>query len=101
MCFPQDSSCFACGMENGFRIFDAYPFRESISRNFEDSGVGIVEMLFRCNVFALVGGGQKPKFLRNRVGFFLFVLFSFQFLVLEIFSPTFSLPFQNLFNVIF
>ena len=73
MCSPQDSSCFACGMENGFRIFDANPFRENIWRDFEDSGVGIVEMIFRCNIFALVGGGQKPKFLRIKVGILAFL----------------------------
>ena len=67
-------------MENGFRVFISYPFREYIWRDFEDSGVGIVEMVFNCNVFALVGGGQKPKFLRNKVGFL--ALFFFGGLIL-------------------
>lgn len=64
--FNQDGSCFSVGTDVGFKIYNTHPFRDNFDRNL-DGGVAIVEMLYRCNILALVGGGKTPKYSPNKV----------------------------------
>lgn len=61
--FNQDQSCFCVAMDSGVRIFNVEPLMEKGHLDAEQVGsVGLVEMLNRSNLLALVGGGSSPKF---------------------------------------
>lgn len=64
--FNQDNKCFTICTNNGFIIFNVNPFVEIIRRIFND-GIGQIEMLFHCNIMAIVGGGSNPRYPKNKV----------------------------------
>ncbi|CAN0419774.1 unnamed protein product [Ascophyllum nodosum] len=60
MGFKQDYGCFACGTDNGFRIYNVDPFRETFRRVFSNGGIGIVEIrCFSAAIFWLLSGAGE------------------------------------------
>eukprot|EP00033_Pygsuia_biforma_P001944 GCRY01002166.1.p1 GENE.GCRY01002166.1~~GCRY01002166.1.p1 ORF type:complete len:365 (+),score=51.51 GCRY01002166.1:215-1309(+) len=64
--FNQDFNCFSVGLENGFQIYNTKPLKQRTSSDLK-GGIGIIEMLFRCNYLAIVGGGTNPKWPPTRL----------------------------------
>jgi hypothetical protein len=55
------------GTTSGFSVHNLYPqYAVSVNRQLQ-GGIGIVEMLFRCNLMAIVGGGGAPHAPPHRV----------------------------------
>ena len=64
----QDQSCYIVGTEFGFRVYSIDPFKLTFSRTFEGAGgLGLVTMLYRSNILAMVGGGRNPRFQPHKV----------------------------------
>ncbi|CAL8120383.1 unnamed protein product [Orchesella dallaii] len=66
--FNQDKSCFHCCLDNGLRIYNVEPLVEKVHFDEKFLGsVGYCEMVYRCNLFAIVSGGHRPKYADNTV----------------------------------
>ncbi|OMP03308.1 hypothetical protein COLO4_10500 [Corchorus olitorius] len=52
--FNQDNTCFSAATDRGFVVFNTEPYRPLLRRDF-DTGLSFVSMLYRFEVFALVG----------------------------------------------
>lgn len=65
--FNQDGGCLAIGTTTGFSVHNIHPKCSlSVQRQLQ-GGIGQVELLFRCNLMALVGGGPCPHSPPHRV----------------------------------
>lgn len=65
--FNQNGGCLAIGTTSGFSVHNLHPqYAVSVQRELQ-GGIGLVEMLFRCNLMALVGGGPSPQAPPHRV----------------------------------
>ena len=64
--FNQDQTCLVVGTETGFRVYDTNPFKLRYQRIL-NGGIGIIEMMYKSNIFGLVGGGKNPKYTPNKV----------------------------------
>lgn len=68
LAFNHDFSCFTCALESGFRIFNVDPLVSKLNIGSDHVGsVQIVDMLYRTNILAIVGGGNNPKYAENSV----------------------------------
>ncbi|XP_059637595.1 autophagy-related protein 18b isoform X2 [Cornus florida] len=66
--FNQDTSCFAIGTRDGFKLFNS-----NTGRLLYERAVGafnIVEMLFSSNLLAIVGAGEQPSLSPRRLCLF-------------------------------
>lgn len=65
--FNQDASCVALGVNNGYRI---YSCKSDVSKRFQldqPEAVGLVEMLYKTSLLAIVALGEEPGALPRKL----------------------------------
>ncbi|XP_074603150.1 WD repeat domain phosphoinositide-interacting protein 4-like [Brevipalpus obovatus] len=66
--FNQEHNLFTCSMETGVKVYNVDPLAIKTSLDTTTCGsVAHCHVLHRTNLFAIVGGGSKPKFADNAV----------------------------------
>lgn len=63
--FNIDGTCFCVGTNKGFQVWNLSPCKMRYAKDL--GGIGIVEMVERSNILALVGGGSNPAYPNNKV----------------------------------
>ena len=66
--FNQDNNILVCGTDRGFLVFKLSPNETSrqIASKFP-GGIGLASILKKTNLFAIVGGGDKPYKLKEKM----------------------------------
>ena len=66
--FNKDKTCLSLGMRTGYRIYDLTK-KDSLSfyERICGKGIGIIEMLEKTNILGLVGGGDEPLEVTNKL----------------------------------
>lgn len=62
VCFNQNATCFAITRENGFSVYNSEPITKRFTRQSPAfSGIALITMLYKSNIFALVGSDPESK----------------------------------------
>jgi len=64
--FNQNNTCFSCGTTKGFRIHTTDPYGLIYERDMGGS-IDKAIMLYKCNILAIIGGGNNPRYPLNTV----------------------------------
>ena len=65
--FNQDQTYFAIGTQRGFKVFKMGQEIELVIAREFGSGIGLVEMIHKTNIFGIVGGGKTPRYPKNKL----------------------------------